>query len=167
MLFADEGYYAGSVQTHDGSNTGPFNHAHQFRKTLRGYCMLLWKRRGQNEDALTPQIWNSCNKQSLDSPMNQTMDIRRRQERESDVCSYRFLSNGCNLCPGRSRLSRALFLWSTTPHAERLNGNWQITGDPTSSTAPAVSVVLDGSGGQITAPSLPLRSAPASQRRDA
>lgn len=37
-----------------------------------------------------------------------------------------------------------------TPHAERLNGNWQITGDPTSSTAPAVSVVLDGSGGQIT-----------------
>lgn len=36
------------------------------------------------------------------------------------------------------------------PHAERLDGNWQITGDPTASTAPAISVVLDGSSGQIT-----------------
>jgi hypothetical protein len=36
------------------------------------------------------------------------------------------------------------------PHAERLNGNWQLTGDPVASTEPAISVVLYGSGGQIT-----------------
>ncbi len=37
-----------------------------------------------------------------------------------------------------------------TPHAERLNGNWQLTGDPVASTEPAISVMLYGSGGQIT-----------------
>jgi len=37
-----------------------------------------------------------------------------------------------------------------TPHAERLNGNWQLTGDPVASTEPAISVVLYGSGGQIS-----------------
>jgi len=35
-------------------------------------------------------------------------------------------------------------------HAERLNGNWQITGDPTASADPAISVVLYGTGRQIS-----------------
>jgi hypothetical protein len=39
---------------------------------------------------------------------------------------------------------------ASAPHAERLDGNWQITGDPTASTDPAISVVLYGTGGQIT-----------------
>ena len=39
---------------------------------------------------------------------------------------------------------------ASAPHAERLSGNWQITGDPIASTAPAISVVLYGNLGQIT-----------------
>ena len=57
---------------------------------------------------------------------------------------------GANLIALLPIVATLISCGAPTPHAERLNGSWQIVGDPTVSTDPAISIVLDGKGGQIT-----------------